>query len=38
LYCTVSKAAITLAREAGLSEGAAKRVEEALDEALDKAY
>jgi predicted short-subunit dehydrogenase-like oxidoreductase (DUF2520 family) len=34
LYRTVSRAAITLAREAGLSEGAAKRV----DEALDKAY
>jgi predicted short-subunit dehydrogenase-like oxidoreductase (DUF2520 family) len=34
LYCTVSRAAITLAREAGLSESAAKRV----DEALDKAY
>jgi predicted short-subunit dehydrogenase-like oxidoreductase (DUF2520 family) len=34
LYRTVSRAAITLAREAGLSESAAKRV----DEALDKAY
>jgi predicted short-subunit dehydrogenase-like oxidoreductase (DUF2520 family) len=31
LYRTVSRAAITLAREAGLSEGAAKRVDEALD-------
>lgn len=30
LYRTVSRAAITLAREAGLSEGAAQRVEEAL--------
>ena len=30
LYRTVSKAAITLAREAGLSEGAAQRVEDAL--------
>lgn len=34
LYRTVSRAAITLAREAGLSESAARRV----DEALDKAY
>jgi predicted short-subunit dehydrogenase-like oxidoreductase (DUF2520 family) len=33
LYRTVSRAAITLAREAGLSEGAAKRVHEALDKA-----
>jgi len=33
LYRTVSKAAITLAREAGLSEGAAKRVEEMLEKA-----
>ena len=32
LYRTVSRAAITLAREAGLSEGAAQRVEEALDQ------
>lgn len=32
LYRTVSRAAITLAREAGLSEGAAERVEEALDQ------
>jgi predicted short-subunit dehydrogenase-like oxidoreductase (DUF2520 family) len=31
LYRTVGKAAITLAKEAGLSEGAAERVEEALD-------
>ena len=33
LYRTVGKAAITLAKEAGLSEGAAERVEEALDKA-----
>jgi hypothetical protein len=33
LYRTVSRAAITLAREAGLSEGAAERVEEALGKA-----
>ncbi|MDF3052588.1 MAG: hypothetical protein K0S19_693 [Geminicoccaceae bacterium] len=33
LYRTVGKAAITLAKEAGLSEGAAERVEEALDDA-----
>jgi len=33
LYRTVSKAAITLAREAGLSEGAAQRVEEMLEKA-----
>jgi predicted short-subunit dehydrogenase-like oxidoreductase (DUF2520 family) len=33
LYRTVSRAAITLAREAGLSEGAAQRVDEALDKA-----
>jgi len=33
LYRTVSRAAITLAREAGLSESAAKRVEEALENA-----
>lgn len=33
LYRTVSKAAITLAREAGLSESAAERVEEALGKA-----
>ena len=33
LYRTVGKAAITLAKEAGLSEGAAGRVEEALDDA-----
>ena len=33
LYRTVSKAAITLAREAGLSEGAAQRVEEILEKA-----
>ena len=32
LYRTVSRAAITLAREAGLSEGAAKRVDDALDQ------
>lgn len=32
LYRTVSRAAITLAREAGLSESAAERVEEALDQ------
>ena len=32
LYRIVSRAAITLAREAGLSEGAAQRVEEALDQ------
>ena len=32
LYRTVSRAAITLAREAGLSEGAAQRVEAALDQ------
>lgn len=32
LYRTLSRAAITLAREAGLSEGAAQRVEEALDQ------
>ncbi|HJR15476.1 MAG TPA: DUF2520 domain-containing protein, partial [Gemmatimonadales bacterium] len=30
LYRTVSRAAITLAREAGLSEGAAQRMEEVL--------
>jgi predicted short-subunit dehydrogenase-like oxidoreductase (DUF2520 family) len=33
LYRTVSRAAITLAKEAGLPEGAAQRVEEALDKA-----
>jgi predicted short-subunit dehydrogenase-like oxidoreductase (DUF2520 family) len=33
LYRTVSRAAITLAKEAGLAEGAAQRVEEALDKA-----
>jgi predicted short-subunit dehydrogenase-like oxidoreductase (DUF2520 family) len=33
LYRTVSRAAITLAREAGLSEGAAQRVDEVLDKA-----
>jgi len=33
LYRTLSRAAITLAREAGLSEGAAERVEEALGKA-----
>ena len=33
LYRTVSRAAITLAREAGLSESAAKRVEEVLENA-----
>jgi len=33
LYRTVSRAAITLAREAGLSESAAERVEEALGKA-----
>ena len=33
LYRTVSRAAVTLAREAGLSESAAKRVEEALGNA-----
>jgi hypothetical protein len=33
LYRTVSKAAVTLAREAGLSESAAQRVEEALAKA-----
>jgi len=33
LYRTVSRAAITLAREAGLPEGAAQRVEEALEKA-----
>ena len=33
LYRTVSRAAITLAKEAGLAEGAAQRVEEALDNA-----
>lgn len=33
LYRTVSKAAITLAREAGLSEGAAQRVEDVLGKA-----
>ena len=33
LYRTVSLAAITLAKEAGLPEGAAQRVEEALDKA-----
>ena len=33
LYRTVSRAAITLAREAGLSESAAKRVEEVLGQA-----
>jgi predicted short-subunit dehydrogenase-like oxidoreductase (DUF2520 family) len=32
LYRTVSRAAITLAREAGLSEGAAKRVDDVLDQ------
>lgn len=32
LYRTLGRAAITLAREAGLSEGAAQRVEEALDQ------
>lgn len=32
LYRTVSRAAIALAREAGLSEAAAKRVEDALDQ------
>ncbi len=32
LYRTVSRAAITLAREAGLSESAAERVEEALEQ------
>ena len=32
LYRTVSRAAITLAREAGLSDSAADRVEEALDQ------
>ena len=32
LYRTVSRAAIALAREAGLSESAAKRVDEALDQ------
>ncbi len=31
LYRTVSRAAITLAKEAGLSEGAARRVEDALE-------
>src|SRR4051812_13715365 len=33
LYRTVGKAAITLAKEVGLSEGAAERVEHALDKA-----
>ena len=33
LYRTVSRAAITLAKEAGLPDGAAQRVEEALDKA-----
>ena len=33
LYRTVSRAAITLAKEAGLAGGAAQRVEEALDKA-----
>jgi predicted short-subunit dehydrogenase-like oxidoreductase (DUF2520 family) len=33
LYRTVSRAAITLAKEAGLPEGAAQRVEEALEKA-----
>jgi predicted short-subunit dehydrogenase-like oxidoreductase (DUF2520 family) len=33
LYRTVSRAAITLAKEAGLPDGAAQRVEEALDNA-----
>ena len=33
LYRTVSRAAITLAKEAGLSEGTAQRVEEALEKA-----
>ena len=32
LYRTVTRAAITLAREAGLSEGAAKRVDDVLDQ------